>query len=182
MSQPTFTIRQLTSNFEDATLFKMLRIETVINEPTAFLPTAEEIEGQDDEFWQTITQKFGKTAYIYVAYNEQNQPIGILGLYLETNQKIAGVGKLYHMYVIPEFRRHGLGQALMKAAITTARKLGLRMVTLDLFATQKAAYVFYKNYGFIECGRIPEFFEVTMPDDSVQLIDKIDMYLPLTQK
>lgn len=52
------------------------------------------------------------------------------------------------MSVSPEHRNSGYGEALMDAAFDLARSLGIRRVTLNVWAFNERAIAFYKRRGF----------------------------------
>lgn len=56
------------------------------------------------------------------------------------------------------FRDSGIGTEMMKTMIEQARTLGLKVLTLQAFATNKRAIHVYENVGFVETGRIPKKF------------------------
>ncbi|OGK38345.1 hypothetical protein A3F03_02140 [Candidatus Roizmanbacteria bacterium RIFCSPHIGHO2_12_FULL_41_11] len=60
--------------------------------------------------------------------------------------------------LLPEFRGQGLGKRLMEEALTEAKKriVGLKMVTLDVFAPNSTAIDLYRKIGFQEVGGIPQ--------------------------
>jgi putative acetyltransferase len=60
-----------------------------------------------------------------------------------------GVGKLA-MLVARRWRRHGVGSALLSAAIERARTDGLRKLSLDVFPHNAAAIALYRKFGFVE--------------------------------
>jgi ribosomal protein S18 acetylase RimI-like enzyme len=52
------------------------------------------------------------------------------------------------LYVEPEARRSGLGAALVKAAIESARARGCRRIELDVNESNEAALALYRRLGF----------------------------------
>jgi ribosomal protein S18 acetylase RimI-like enzyme len=52
-------------------------------------------------------------------------------------------------------RRHGLGEALMRAAESAARQAGKTLLVLD--TASDAAERLYARAGWVECGRIPGY-------------------------
>jgi RimJ/RimL family protein N-acetyltransferase len=48
----------------------------------------------------------------------------------------------------------GLGSAIMRSMIDWARTVGIRKLTLGVFATNKAAIVLYRKVGFTQEGRL----------------------------
>jgi L-amino acid N-acyltransferase YncA len=55
-----------------------------------------------------------------------------------------------------EYRGIGVGTMLMKTLVDESRKMGLKMLVLDVFDTNKTAKGLYKKIGFRENGRIPK--------------------------
>lgn len=53
------------------------------------------------------------------------------------------------------FRDLGVGTEMMKTMMEQARALGLKVLTLQAFATNKRAIHVYENVGFVETGMVP---------------------------
>ncbi len=54
------------------------------------------------------------------------------------------------------YRDIGIGTEMMKTLIDQARRMGLKILTLTVSATNKRAIHVYKKVGFKETGRIPK--------------------------
>ncbi|KYH39487.1 MAG: GCN5-related N-acetyltransferase [Candidatus Bathyarchaeota archaeon B63] len=54
------------------------------------------------------------------------------------------------------YRDLGIGTEIMKTLIDQARRMGLEILTLTVFATNKRAIHVYEKVGFREVGRIPK--------------------------
>jgi len=67
-------------------------------------------------------------------------------------------GRIGRMAVLGEWRRRGVGTALLEALLERARKRSFRRVTLH---AQTHAAAFYRRFGFNECGE--EFLEAEIP-------------------
>ena len=67
-------------------------------------------------------------------------------------------GKIGRMAVLPEWRKHGLGTAILNELVDAARKSGLSDAYLH---AQTHALNFYQRHGFIAEG--PEFDEAGIP-------------------
>ncbi|MAS34476.1 MAG: hypothetical protein CL610_10740 [Anaerolineaceae bacterium] len=73
----------------------------------------------------------------------QGKIVGVVLLGLrDTTGWIGGLG------VHPDYRRHGIGTVLMKAALETAQALKLSTVQLEVIDSNTAAYVLYQQLGF----------------------------------
>ena len=53
------------------------------------------------------------------------------------------------------YRDIGIGTEMMKTLIVQAREMGVRILALTVFATNKRAIYVYEKVGFKETGRIP---------------------------
>jgi ribosomal protein S18 acetylase RimI-like enzyme len=56
------------------------------------------------------------------------------------------------------FRSVGIGTEMMRALEEYARKIGLKVLALSVFANNQHAINLYKKMGFVETGRIPKRF------------------------
>jgi putative acetyltransferase len=63
-----------------------------------------------------------------------------------------GFGEL-GMMVDADWRRRGVGTALVAAAIESARTHGLHKLALSVFPQNAAAIALYRKFGFVEEGR-----------------------------
>ncbi|WP_310484655.1 GNAT family N-acetyltransferase [Chamaesiphon sp. VAR_48_metabat_403] len=90
---------------------------------------------------------------VFGAFDDTNRPIGMLGFSRESRPKRAHIGNLWSMYVVPEFRNRGVGSALLDAALSHAKGLGvLRQIVLGVTASNLAASSLYKSRGFQPFG------------------------------
>jgi RimJ/RimL family protein N-acetyltransferase len=78
---------------------------------------------------------------------------GSIGLARGHYAKNSHTGSL-GIYIHQEFRSLGIGEALMRGGIDWARKVGLRKLTLGVFATNLRAIGLYRKVGFAEEARL----------------------------
>ena len=64
-------------------------------------------------------------------------------------------GLLFAMYVAPEARRRGVGEAIVRRAIEHARAHELEQLELAVAITSHAARRLYERAGFVRTGRVP---------------------------
>lgn len=79
------------------------------------------------------------------------------------------------MAVAREWRRRGVGSALLAAAIPWARERGLHKLSLGVFAHNAGAIALYRKFGFVEEGRRVKHYRRA----SGELWDAIEMGLLL---
>lgn len=86
----------------------------------------------------------------FLARDTQGKPIGTARLLPD--------GRIGRVAVLKEWRRKGIGRALMQAALSGARERGDRRVTLH---AQTHSLAFYESLGFVAAGE--EFEEEGIP-------------------
>ncbi|KAF0109334.1 MAG: ribosomal-protein-alanine N-acetyltransferase [Anaerolineaceae bacterium] len=64
----------------------------------------------------------------------------------------------------PDFRRQGLGERLLLAALEAARAEGARRAFLEVRAGNAAALAMYKKYGFVIDGVRPRYYKDNFED------------------
>lgn len=67
-----------------------------------------------------------------------------------------GVGHLLGLYVKPEYRRRGIGKALMEKTLYEFEKKGCHKTRLEVFANNHAAAKFYTHLNFVQEGYLHE--------------------------
>jgi ribosomal-protein-alanine N-acetyltransferase len=61
--------------------------------------------------------------------------------------------------VHPDFRRQGIGEQVLLAALRAARAEGARWAFLEVRAGNTAAQAMYRKYGFVVDGRRPKYYK-----------------------
>lgn len=85
-----------------------------------------------------------------------------------------GVAEL-GMLVAAEWRGRGVGTALLRAALDWARQAGAHKVALQVWPHNAAALGLYRNFGFVEEGRLRRHYRRR----NGELWDAVVMGLPL---
>lgn len=65
-----------------------------------------------------------------------------------------------HIAVHPAYQRQGIGKSLMDSMIKHAKREGIRKLRLRVLSSNLAALSFYKEYGFVEEGRLGSEFHI----------------------
>jgi len=91
-----------------------------------------------------------------LAVDESNKPIGCV--------RILAMGIIGRMAVLKEWRRQGVGKALLDGAIATCRKHGWKNITLS---AQTHAISFYERAGFFVCS--DEYLDAGIPHRDMRL-------------
>jgi ribosomal protein S18 acetylase RimI-like enzyme len=137
-------------NSQDLVAYRELRLQALRDSPAAFSSSYEqEVRLPLTNFIDRI-RPHDEAGGIFGAFDRSDQLIGMLGFSRESSPKRSHIGSLWSMYVLPKFRRHGVGAALLNHALAHAQALGLRQITLSVTANNIAACSLYKSRGF-EC-------------------------------
>ena len=78
---------------------------------------------------------------------------------------------IFGITIAKEFRGDGIGKQLAQSAINLAREIDIKIITLDVFATNLPALNLYASLGFQQYGLLPKGFVYRNT-----LIDKILMF------
>jgi len=84
----------------------------------------------------------------------------------------------FGIFIIDGYRELGLGTALTRELLETARKEGLEIMQLSVYAVNKRAFHVYKKCGYKKCGRLAR--DIKFLDG--KYTDRILMEHPLTKK
>jgi len=82
----------------------------------------------------------------YVLEEEDGSVIGAYGLYPVDRQTC----ELRKMYLYSSYRGKGFGKLLLEDALSKARQIGFKKMTLETASVLKEAISLYKSYGFVE--------------------------------
>lgn len=84
---------------------------------------------------------------------------------------ITGESQIYNIAISPEFRRQGIGEALLAHMIEKSEELGLSIITLEVRSGNEAAMALYEKMGFKKVGSRPGYY-AKGSEDAV-LMDKV---------
>jgi ribosomal protein S18 acetylase RimI-like enzyme len=105
------------------------------------------VEGEEaehsDEYWLEFIQQ--KSGYIFIALQD-NKPAGIAVVLGMGEQEV----HLEDLVVWPDFRKQGIGEALVKEAKAFALEKGYKCMSLNALPNNDVAIHLYENEGFKE--------------------------------
>lgn len=79
---------------------------------------------------------------------------------------VAGTAYFNNVAVGSEYRRHGVGEALVQELCERARRLACTEATLEVREQNLPAVALYKKCGFVPVGRRPGYYSEP-PDDAL---------------
>lgn len=128
---------------EDAAQFAQVRRESLLSSPLSFGASP-------------ATDVARVTDGVFGAFEEE-QLVGIVGLFRDRHESSQHKVHLWGMYVQPAFRGRGLGAELVQAALRHARTLpGVSWVLLAVTSAAPAARRIYERAGFEVWGVEPD--------------------------
>lgn len=95
--------------------------------------------------WHDGTNRFGRPGEALFGAWLEGRLVGVCGLNADPYAGDDHVGRVRHLYVLVEARRHGVARALMAETVAAARG---RFGTLRLSTTNPAAARLYESLGF----------------------------------
>ncbi|HEY8350680.1 MAG TPA: ribosomal protein S18-alanine N-acetyltransferase [Clostridia bacterium] len=97
---------------------------------------------------QSITDEFlHNEKAVYFCALIKGRAVGYAGMW-----QVCDEGHITNIAVHPEFRRSGIGSALMEALIAEADRRGLAALTLEVRKSNHSARSMYEKYGFKDGG------------------------------
>jgi ribosomal protein S18 acetylase RimI-like enzyme len=91
-----------------------------------------------------------------VVAEDLGRPVGYA---LVLRRRNSSVARLYSLIVARELRGQGLGFRLTVAAMVAAREAGCDRLRLEVRADNAKAIALYRQAGFREIGRQPDYYE-----------------------
>jgi ribosomal protein S18 acetylase RimI-like enzyme len=135
-------LRRLTA--DDWREWRDLRLQALAEAPTAFSATLAEWQGEGD------TEARWRQRLIAVPFNVSADVDGtVRGQVSAVVADDASTVELISMYVEPDARGSGAGDALVAAVCEWAAGLGIATVTLGVRATNRHAIALYERSGFV---------------------------------
>jgi GNAT superfamily N-acetyltransferase len=124
-----------------------IRLEALRTAPDAFGSTYEGEASRGEEHWHNRIAR-GGTFLAYLPGDGRTDPAGLVGGYPEDPQTV----ELVSMYVRPDARGRGVGEALVATVIDWARTRNATTVRLWVTETNTHARALYQRCGFALTG------------------------------
>jgi ribosomal-protein-alanine N-acetyltransferase len=90
----------------------------------------------------------------YIVAEIGSRLVGYAGLWCVEDE-----GHITNVAVHPDFRRRGIGEALISVLLSHTIKNGIRSHTLEVRASNDAAISLYEKFGFEPAGRRKTYYE-----------------------
>ncbi len=94
----------------------------------------------------------------WVAVNDEGNPVGFAALEWKRQRDGAVAAYVVTIEVLPEQRRQGVGDALLRKAAGSAQAAGAETIWLHVEARNEAALRLYGRHGYVESGSAEDFY------------------------
>lgn len=102
---------------------------------------------------QSFQEEMQNKLAVYFTAKTDGGCIGYAGFW-----NVAGEGGITNIAVLPDYRRKGVGTALVSALVREARELNLDLLTLEVRKSNFAAQGLYKSFGFDIIGERKRYY------------------------
>jgi len=109
---------------------------------------------EEEKFLTGVLAGIRRNDVVNVTAEVNGKIVGNTDLRRQRHNDVLHLGRL-GIIVLKEYRRKGLGTLLMETALERAESLGIKLVTLEVYASNEAALGLYTSMGFREFGRLP---------------------------
>ena len=141
----------------------------------AVLPVSESMLPQIEQIEQAcfslpwtpaqLASQLDESRYVFLAAVQGGRVLGYIGMLFVLDE-----GYISNVAVAPEFRRQGVGRALIAALLERCRELELAFVTLEVRPSNAPAVALYQGFGFTEVGRRKNYYD--KPSEDALLMTK----------
>lgn len=132
-------------------IYKTLRLQALEESPDAFGSTLDLELGRSDAAWSERLQIAASSGQDCPLIAEvEGKPSGLVWAKADANDP--GTVNIFQMWVAPEVRGRGVGEALLQAAIHWARQYGAHFAKLGVTYGDTPAMRLYQRTGFVEIG------------------------------
>jgi RimJ/RimL family protein N-acetyltransferase len=129
-------------------------INSLINERVDIAKTTKVTFKEEKEWLVNVLKSIRKKERIMIVVEVDGVVVGSCEVIKDTYDVSRHVGTL-GIGLRKEIRGIGIGKKLVELCLTNSKKkLGLKIIKLYVFNTNKTARSFYKRFGFKEAGRI----------------------------
>lgn len=108
---------------------------------------------------QSLESEMNGENSIFLIASEGEVPIGYVGLSVVLDE-----GYMGNLAVVEDYRRKGVGRALMKELIDKSKEQNLAFITLEVRPSNTPAVKLYESLGFKEAGRRKNYYKEPTED------------------
>ena len=137
----------------DAIQFRDLRLNGLVDSPTAFSADYQTNLDQPMEYWHDRLRE-DKDSIIFFA-EQDHHLIGMTGVARGRSPKTQHSGGIWGVYIRPEWRGLRIAEALIEICCEWAKLRSVQIVRLAVVSTNESAIRLYERSGFSVYGTEP---------------------------
>ena len=107
----------------------------------------------------SITAELNNPLSLWIVAMDEDKLVGYVG-----SQSVMGWSDMMNLAVLPEYRRMGIGEALVEALTEKLKEMENTCLTLEVRASNDPAIALYHKLGFIQVGRRPNYYRSPKED------------------
>ena len=130
-----------------------MRIETMKPEHVAQVAQLEKVCFSDPWSERSIASELNNPLSYWLVALDGDQLTGYIG-----SQSVMGESDMMNVAVSPDYRRRGIGEALVNALAADLKAKGNTCLTLEVRASNAPAIALYEKLGFHQAGRRPNYY------------------------
>ncbi|MBQ2427462.1 MAG: ribosomal protein S18-alanine N-acetyltransferase [Ruminococcus sp.] len=114
---------------------------------------------------KSLEESLEKENSLFLVAVEDEKVIGYVGI-----EVIVDEGYIFNVAVSADYRRRGMGYALVRELVTYSMKNSLCFITLEVRESNSAAISLYSKFGFIKAGERKNYY--SDPTEAAVLMTK----------
>mmetsp|Transcript_23898 Transcript_23898/g.43418 ORF Transcript_23898/g.43418 Transcript_23898/m.43418 type:complete len:178 (-) Transcript_23898:580-1113(-) len=150
-SHPTMTdLIVRVADPDDAPIWRALRMDGILENPSVFIITAEEAAAVPIE---ADIQRLQRGDRVLAFAGET--PVGLAGFNRNEVSRASHRAEIGPLYVAPQARGKGVSDLIMTTLMDAAHAVGIWQLELFVNAENAPAIALYERHGFATAGKIP---------------------------
>ena len=156
----------------DVENYRELRLEALKNHPDAFGMDHASALAKEPEYWENTLKINPSEKALFFAVQDE-QLIGMTGIYRELAPKSKHSATIWGVYVRPQWRGNHISESLVSACLQWAKEQEIVIVKLGVVTGNLPALQSYKRCGFEIYGTEPKaiFYEGVYYDENLLSIE-----------
>ena len=114
---------------------------------------------------QSLSESLENENSVFLVAVEDGKIVGYVGM-----EVIVDEGYIFNVAVSADYRRRGVGYALVRELVTYGMKNSLCFITLEVRQSNAAAISLYSKFGFIRAGERKNYY--SDPEENAVLMTK----------
>ena len=114
---------------------------------------------------QSLESELANENSVFLTAVEDNRVVGYIGMNVVVDE-----GYIFNVAVDENYRKKGIGSALIRELVTFGKKNNLCFLTLEVRESNEAARSLYSKFGFIKVGERKNYYKD--PAESAVLMTK----------